>query len=275
MKKGDLEDFLNDFEMQSGPEFLSISRSLDYYAPHCKSFSLTCAYNDVSDYNPYGTRGISTEDYNSALNEVNERALRAAKYEYDRLSAAQKASLPDFEELYKSANREFEEYLSKNRRETDKRFGRAEFNYAKRSACGREHKEYLSNFYDVINDAGSCRNILERTARNTGDCGITDELESYDCYRILKENLKRTAVSFFWHCTRWGRLTKTFFFGLNEDTEYWVECLYYKVRDGFETLFGKNPPLEDFALYDGDGNCIFSRCDDVGFQRGIDRSELK
>lgn len=246
-----------------GPDILPVSRCIQYFGLFIKCFSLTCAYDKISASHPFGTRRILKKDYDFALRQINKRAKLAARYAYDNLPAAQRAGLPKFKQLYLQANEEFDEYIAKHAAEVDKNFGRAKFNYAKQAECGFERHDGLFNFYDVINKAGSSRYILEKTRQNPGKCRITAELDEYDCYSILKNNLKRTEVSFFWHCTQWGRLSKTFFFEFNDDTEYWIEEMYDKVNDGFKLLFNTKPPLTDFALYDDLDECMYSLCDDV------------
>lgn len=271
-----LNDNFDEFdELDRDLEFecMSVTDAVEMYKPHAKYFSLTAFYSKFDHAHPYGMYGITDDNYNKALSELDKNAYNWAKSSYDELTEKEKELFPPFDELYFDICAEFDEFAA-GRKITPGGYGLdGYFNAAFRSGKTKYNYACLSEIYRIVGNAGKCRDILKNTIKNAEPCPLTRELEEYDCYRALLKHLKKVDVTFFIPCAAWAALSRVFYFEINEATEWWLEN-YYSIWDAFELLFGVEPPLKHFALHDENGETLFWRADDVDFQNGIDPDTL-
>lgn len=224
----------NDFDK------IDMAGLLDKYGDIANAFSLTCPYGN--------TYYISEELAEIAQKEITLWCRQAAKRQVKNSDG-----LPPFEKLYAEIEKEYETYY-KEREEFAKEHDGHVF-FCDAFAEGKtEHKEpqELWHVYHNAEFAGMCVRRLEEMKNSVKSRDLCEEIKGEE---VLIQNLEDIKVSFTWHCTTSGELSKTFFFTLNEETKKWL--LQHKNDYDFKIL-------QDLTFYNG-SDILFSSCTHGGY----------
>lgn len=229
---------------------------LEKYLPYADRFSLTCPYNDgYSLKKPYGIYNLSEEIAAKAIKKLQERTYADLKKSYENISADEKNNLPGFEELYADIEKEIKEYRIKKKKAIEKNGG---FSFAcdlfSKGETKYKQPQQLWHFYHNIDFICYARWICGKMSENKESADLCRELND-DLYKGLKGSLLETEVTFVWHCTISGMLSKVFYFSLNDKTVKWLSAL----KNDYDLKL-----LQDLAFYKG-GTPLFSSCTHENF----------
>ncbi len=219
---------------------LGMSGLIEKYLPVADSFSLTC---------PYGENGISEELANKALKAIKEKMYEMAETEFNGASEEQIKELPPFKEIYADIENQYKNYCRQNSALIEANDGYACFTDVFSGDRKYSSVYELWHAFNAVDFVGTCEYVLEKLKRISTVKPLTEELET-EQNKCLKENLIKTEVTFAWHCTVSGELSKVFYFKLNDDTVKWLSK--------FESDYDLEN-LEDLAFYKK-GKLLFSSC---------------
>lgn len=251
-----------EYEKAKAFESISMEELLEMELPLADGFSLTCPYNSGYDAeHPYGLYKISEELSAEAIRSLRSFEYCSAKRQYENISAEDKEKLPPFSKLYEDIADECFAYRKKNPKTAEKFGGNAFF--ADEFARGKtEYKkpQQLWHIYHAVDFVETCRFQLDKMKHNAKERAIDCELDSEE-YKQLKSSLLKTEVTFCWHCTTSGLLSKVFYFKLDDNSVNWLK----KLKDDYDLKL-----LEDLAFYNGE-ELIFSSCTHERFHTQIKR----
>lgn len=219
---------------------LDMAGLLEKYLPVADSFSLTCSYGD---------NAVTEEQAAEALKKVRAKMYAMAETEFMQVPEEERKKLPSFKEIYADIEKEYENYCSQNSALIEANDGYACFTDVFSGDRVYSSLEELWHAYNAVDFTGTCAYILEKLKKAEATRSLTEELETEE-NKCLKDNLKSTEVTFCWHCTVSGELSKVFHIKLNEDTVNWLRK--------FETDYDLDV-LEDLAFYKK-GKLLFSSC---------------
>lgn len=251
---------LDEYERKKAFDNISMEELLKLVLPVADSFSLTCPYNDgYGTDNPYGLYRIDEGLADKAVNEISEWQYRTSESQFGQIPEDDRKRLPPFDKLYRDVESECRSFRKKHGRDAEKYFGNVFF--ADRFMRGKtKYKKppELWHIYHAVDFVETCRFSLGKMKGNKEVRPLDCELDKEE-YRELKSSLKKIDVSFNWHCTTSGSLSKTFYFELNDKTVNWLK----KHRDDYDFNL-----LEDLAFYSGD-KVRFSSCTHEHFHSRI------
>lgn len=230
---------------------LDMQGLLREYLPVADRFSLTCPFNaDYDAEHPFGCYGIDAQTADSVLDNVRRRLFEEAREYYMRTDEAERASLPDFETLFKEIEREYFNFRAANADRQAERLGRLSFE----ELFARGETKYVApdslwHAYYAVDFIGACEYSLGEMKKLPKIRPLDVELDE-ELYRALKPELIWIETTYRWHCTVSGALHKVFYFRLNAATARWLSQFDsdYDLRE-----------LEDLAFYRGD-ELLFSSC---------------
>lgn len=237
---------------------------LEKYLPHADRFSLTCPYSmDYDIDHPYGTCRLNKEHADYAEKMVRERTMQSLLRIYEKISEADKESLPSFDTLMESITNEVENYRAKL---SDKELGDnggSSF-MCERFSMGKTYfksPQELWHFYHSLDNLFMYCWISDKMKKGTVERPLDAELNS-EYYSPLKQDLINTEVAFCWHCTTSSQLSKVFYFRITDNSVAWLK----KLKNDYDMT-----ELEDLAFYNSD-KLLFSSCTHEGFHNDfIDR----
>lgn len=219
---------------------LDMEGLLEKYLPLADSFSLTC---------PYGKNGISEELAADALKKVKEKLYRMAEAEFAKASEEDRSKLPPFKKIYEDIESEYKDYCRQNAALIEANDGYACFTDSFSGDRIYSSLYELWHTYNAVDFVGTCEYVLSKLKKCENVRPIEEELETEE-NRCLKDNLIKTEVTFFWHCTLSGELSKVFYIKLNKDTAEWLK----RFKSDYDLDL-----LEDLAFYKK-GKLLFSSC---------------
>lgn len=218
---------------------LDMQGLLEKYLPLADSFSLTC---------PYGSFNVSEELADKALKEVKAECYKSAEMQFMHVPEDERKKLPPFKTIYADIEKEYDEYCREHSALIDANEGYACFSDVFSGDRIYSSLTELWHAYNEVDFAGTCGYTLEKLKKCEAVQPLDSELDGEAA--CLKANLIKTDVTFCWHCTRSGELSKVFYIKLNEDTVKWLK----KFGTDYD-LEG----LEDLAFYKK-GKLLFSSC---------------
>lgn len=214
---------------------LDMEGILEKYLPLADCFSLTCAY---------GENAISEEIANGALKRVREACFKTAEEQFMLAAESERNKLPPFKKIYEDVEKEYREYCREHTALIDANDGYACFSDVFSGDKVYSSLEELWHTYNEVDFAGTCEYILEKLKKCKNVRPLDEELFCEENI-ALKNNLIKTEVTFEWHCTVSGELSKVFYIKLNEETANWLRQFKSDYDlDGLEDLaFYKNGKL--------------------------------
>lgn len=249
------EKYLSDKEFSK----IDMKGLLEKYS-YADKFSLTCPFNCYGEHGRVYCK-LSEQLAASAADEVKRICFDAARSQYDALNEKEKAELPPFEELYKEIAEEYRKFYEERRdfaeAHDDNVFFCDEF-------VNSKYADFVQiwHVYHEVDFEATCLRQIAKMQKSTFEKQLDGEIAGDE---ILKNNLLEIKVSYGWHCTVSGELSKTFYFKLNEQTKEWL--LKHKNDYDFETL-------QDLAFY-SKNELLFSSCTHEGFHCDYTEKRVK
>ena len=253
---------LEEYEEEKAFENIDMEDLLKIYLPIADSFSLNCPYNDGYDAeHRYGIYSISDELAKKAIDGLASVMEETSRKQYAQISEEERVKLPPFDRLYKEIGEECAAFRKKNSKKAEKFDGNVFFCdiFGTKKSKYKEPPE-LWHLYHAVDFVETCRFGLDKMKENAEQRSLLAELDGEE-YGELKGSLIKTDVTFSWHCTTSGQLTKVFYFALNDGTVEWLK------RHKNDYDFNK---LQDLAFY-RDGKCVFSSCTHEGYHTGAEK----
>lgn len=202
----------------------------------CDTFSLTCPYNEgYSIEYPYGKYKLDKVLGKQALANLEEHFKNNL---LDRYNAFKNEinDLPDFETLYNEIKEETREYQKNWTKDKSPFISDTVY---KKETKYHTPEQFYWHFYHDICHLQVFNESLEAMYKNNEERALDVEFDD-EKYKVLKPYIKDIEVTFVWHCTVSGQLSKVFYIELNETTKEWL--------NQFESPFDIEG-LEDLALY--------------------------
>ncbi|MCD7728483.1 MAG: hypothetical protein LUI60_01035 [Clostridia bacterium] len=234
-----LEKFRESIDFNS----ISMNGLLQKYAD-CDEFSLTCAC--------YGADGkklhVDSAEAEKAYKKLQENQYELCLSQFMYESEEDKKQLPDFGTLYADIMAEVEALYKRRRK-------RPLFPCDMYTEGKMKYKQDISALWHIYSAAGFLQECREDLAERVGiaDSGF-NPMDS-GLYAPLKPYVTRTEVTYCWHCTTSGSLSRVFYIQLNGQTKNWL----LQFKDDYALEY-----LDDLAFYK-DGKLQFSSCTHEGF----------
>lgn len=208
----------------------------------CNIFSLSTDFRNER---------LSREEAHKALKILKDSHKEELLEQYNKEN--EKNELPNFSELYCNIENECIEFREKYMDYYIEKFGSFECSFIAdhvgEDTLYEDPIELFWAFYNTLGMDLDGKIKLETLLSSNYKINPTDILDE-EAYVLLKPWLIKYEISFITHCTE-GRLAKTFYFELNDETKKWLLQ--------FTSDFEIKGDLQDLALYKGN-KLLFSSC---------------